>query len=289
MAISKKMMNVNALDEQIELFRCPICSLPVDLMDAARIVCEENHSFDLSKQGYVNLAPQAHATKYDRALFEARKIIMTSGFFQPVLERLVELVDTYTNGIQLPRMLDAGSGEGSHLAYLVSNFEQEIAGIGIDLAKEGVLAAAKDYPGHSWVVADLANCPFQDAVFDVVLNILSPANYKEFKRILKEDGLLIKLIPENDYLKQLRTIFYEDADKEKEGNPVESVAAHFKNVKTERVTYDFPLDASLLESLIRMTPLTWGASEDKIERALTSGMSFVTIDFTIIIGTNSFA
>lgn len=286
MAISKKMINANALAEQIDLFHCPICSSSMVLKDYAQLVCEKNHSFDLSKQGYVNLAPQAHVTKYDRTLFEARKRIMTSGYFQPVLNRLIELIETHANKKPILRMLDAGSGEGSHLAYLASNMEREIAGVGIDLAKEGVLAAAKDYPGNSWVVADLANCPFQEKAFDVLLNILSPANYKEFTRILKEDGLFIKIVPENAYLKQLRAIFYEDVEKEKEGNPVDSVSAHFKNVTTERMTYDFPLDVDLLENLIRMTPLTWGASAEKIKQAKMSEIPFVTIDFTVIIATN---
>lgn len=284
MEISKKMMNTNALVENIHLFRCPICSLSMDIKDHAQLVCEDNHSFDLSKQGYVNLAPQAHVTKYDRALFEARKTIMTSGFFQPVLDRLAVIIDAHTNGSQSSRILDAGSGEGSHLAYLLTELACEYKGVGIDLAKEGVLAAAKDYPGNSWVVADLASCPFQDDAFDVLLNILSPANYKEFKRILKEDGLFIKIVPEKDYLKQLRVIFYEDVEKGKEGNPIDSVAAHFTNVQTERITYDFPLNQTLLENLIRMTPLSWGASAEKIEDALNSKMPFVTIDFTMIIG-----
>lgn len=284
MAISKKMMNTNALTENIRLFHCPICASYIHLKDGSQLVCEQNHSFDLSKQGYVNLAPQAHMTKYNRSLFEARKTIMTSGFFQPVLDYLTVLIDEHIKPIQAPKMIDAGSGEGSHLAYLIAKLETEVAGVGIDLAKEGVLAAAKDYPGNSWIVADLANCPFQDESFDVLLNILSPANYKEFTRVLKVDGLFIKIVPENDYLKQLRAIFYEDKEREKEGNPVESVAAHFKDVQMERITYDFPLDPVLLESLIHMTPLTWGARAEKIEHALTAEIPFVTVDFTVIIG-----
>lgn len=284
MPISKKTMNINALTKQMNLLQCPICTMPVTLEQHAQLVCRENHSFDLSKQGYVNLAPQAHVTKYDRTLFEARKVMMTSGFFQPVIDRLVELMASFSS--DSPTVLDAGSGEGSHLAALISALGQGASGVGIDLAKEGVLAAAKDYPGNSWIVADLANCPFKDDAFDVILNILSPANYKEFTRLLKEDGVLLKIVPEKAYLKQLRTIFYEDAEKEKEGNAVDSVAAHFKQVKTERITYDFPLDANLLQCLIRMTPLTWGASEEKIAYALTSEMPFITVDFTIIIASN---
>lgn len=284
MAISKKMMNTNALVENIKLFHCPICSTSIKLKDGSQFVCERDHSFDLSRQGYVNLALQAHVTKYNRTLFEARNKVMTSGYFQPVLDYLTMLIDEHVHSTEALKIVDAGSGEGSHLAYLVSNLETKVDGVGIDLAKEGILAAAKDYPGNSWLVADLANLPFQDRSFDVLLNILSPANYKEFTRVLKEDGLFIKIVPENDYLKQLRAIFYEDVEKEKERNPVESVAAHFKNVKTERITYDFPLDSVLLESLIHMTPLAWGASAEKIERAITSEIPFVTVDFTIVVG-----
>ncbi|MDS9472085.1 putative RNA methyltransferase [Sporosarcina pasteurii] len=286
MAISKKMMNAQALAKNEHLFRCPICSLTMEFKEDARLVCEKNHSFDLSRQGYVNLAPQAHVTKYDKRLFEARKTIITNGFFDPLLERLTALVDERVQNKQAPTIIDAGSGEGSHLASIVSKLSDATTGVGIDLAKEGVLAAAKDYPGHIWLVADLANCPFQDDTFDVMLNILSPANYAEFTRVLKPAGMFVKVVPENDYLKQLRTIFYDDAERQNEGNPVERTGEYFNTVKTERITYDFPLNQMLLEKLIQMTPLSWGASEDKIKSALQSEIPAVTVDYTIIIGTN---
>src|SRR5690625_2177608 len=202
MAISKKMMNAEALSNNVSIFRCPICSMTMDFVESARLVCEQNHSFDLSRQGYVNLAPQAHVTKYDKSLFEARKVMMANGFFKPMLERLTSLVDEHIQNRKTSTILDAGSGEGSHLASVVSTLENEVTGAGIDLSKEGVLAAAKDYPGHIWLVADLANCPFGNNAFDVMLNILSPANYAEFTRILKPDGLFIKVVPESGYLKQ---------------------------------------------------------------------------------------
>ncbi|WP_211117165.1 putative RNA methyltransferase [Sporosarcina ureilytica] len=286
MAISKKMMNARAFAQNEHLFHCPICSLTMELLEDARLVCEKHHSFDLSRQGYVNLAPQAHVTKYDKALFEARKTMITNGFFDPLLDRLTALVDEHVQHKQAPTIIDAGSGEGSHLASIVSKLSNPATGVGIDLAKEGVLAAAKDYPGHIWLVADLANCPFQDDAFDVMLNILSPANYAEFTRVLKPDGMFVKVVPENDYLKQLRTIFYEDAERQNEGNPVERMKDYFDNVKTERITYEFPLNQTLLENLIQMTPLSWGASAGKIEAAMKSEIPAVTIDYTIIIGTN---
>ena len=43
--------------------------------------------------------------------------------------------------------------------------------------------------------------------------------------------------------------------------------------QSKRITYEFPLDAELLAPLIRMTPLSWGASKEKIEEALAYGYS----------------
>lgn len=284
MKVSKKMMNVAAFEKNIDLFRCPICSTNMTLIEQSRLICEENHSFDFSKQGYVNLAPQAHTTKYDKALFEARQTIIASGFFNPLLERITVLIKNQLAGVETPAIVDAGCGEGSHLSTLLSNLPEHVAGVGIDLAKEGIMAAAKEHPGNMWTVGDLANCPFQDAQFDVVLNILSPANYGEFTRVLKPAGLFLKVIPEADYLKELRAIFYEGTERTQETNAIDRITEVFEEVQTERLTYTFPLNRDLLGKLIQMTPLTWGANVEKVEEALQANLSSITIDYQIIVG-----
>ncbi|MFC5590817.1 methyltransferase domain-containing protein [Sporosarcina soli] len=282
MTLSKKMRNIQAMEQQVDLFRCPICTAEMEMVEHSRLVCSTNHSFDLSKSGYVNLAPQAHVTKYDKSLFEARTTVMNSGFFDPVLEVITRIIHEGSKGT--PVILDAGCGEGSHLADIVSRLAGKASGIGIDLAKEGIAAAAKEHPGAVWSVADLANCPFQDEKFDVILNILSPANYAEFTRLLKKGGLCVKAVPEASYLKELRAIFYEENVPKEDTDPVGRFAEHFDAVQTERVTYTFPLAEHHLAPLIRMTPLTWGASEEKIRKALQLGLPEITIDFTVMLG-----
>ena len=282
MTLSKKMINAQVMDSDAHLFRCPICLEKMEMVELSRLVCVNNHSFDLSKNGYVNLASQAHMTKYDQSLFGARKTVMTSGFFDGVLESIIKTVEKQAHAV----ILDAGCGEGSHLSEIVERLAGEVTGVGIDLAKEGITAAAKEYPGLMWSVADLANCPFQDDKFDTILNILSPANYAEFTRLLKPGGLFVKAVPESGYLKELRAIFYEDKGQKDDADPVARVAEHFDEVKTERITYTFPLADGLLAPLIQMTPLTWGASADKIEEAMGMAIPEITIDFTIISGVN---
>jgi len=284
MSLSKKMMNTQIIKENENIFRCPICLAQMGLVDNSRLVCAENHSFDLSKQGYVNLAPQAHATKYDKSLFSARKSIIESGFFNPMLDCVTNEIAKQIGSQSASTILDAGCGEGSHLDNILSSLQGYVVGVGIDLAKEGIMAAAKENPGSVWAVADLANCPFQDEQFDGIINILSPANYAEFTRLLKPNGLFIKVVPGSGYLKELRAVFYEEEKKQSETDPVERFSEHFELVTTEKVVYEFPLNSDLLQSLIRMTPLTWGTSSEKIAEAIRTDLSMITIEFNVIAG-----
>src|SRR5690606_39203937 len=261
-----------------------ICSMEMEVEERLRLVCKNLHSFDLAKSGYVNLAPQAHTTKYDKSLFEARTAVMTSGFFRTVLDSIIARLDDRLTGVECPVVLDAGCGEGTHLQEVHSRMPAGSVGIGIDLAKEGIATASKAYPGIIWSVADLAAMPFADARMDAILNILSPANYAEFNRLLKPGGVLVKVVPESGYLQELREAFYEGKQQKEESDPVERFREQFESVETERVTYAFALPEGLLAPLIRMTPLTWNASEERVSEVLATGMKEITIDLQVIVG-----
>ncbi|CAM3235869.1 methyltransferase domain-containing protein [Filibacter tadaridae] len=283
MTLSRKEINAQLMEAHAHLFRCPNCAAGMEMFNSSALFCLNNHSFDLSKNGYVNLAPQAHVTKYDKSLFEARKTVMASGFFKPVLDFMTHRLAVRLGKGEQSVVLDAGCGEGTHLSSILSQLTG-VTGVGIDLAKEGVAAASKMYPGTIWTVADLANCPFADEQFDAILNILSPANYAEFTRLLKPGKLIQKAVPESGYLKELRDIFYEGKEQKEDSNPVGRFAEHFDEVQTERITYCFELPKGLLAPLIRMTPLTWGTSPEKIEEVLRMDIPEITVDFTIISG-----
>ncbi|MDN4606426.1 putative RNA methyltransferase [Sporosarcina highlanderae] len=285
MKLSKKMQSAQLLDMNEELFKCPICSSGIEMVDHKQLVCNNMHTFDLAKTGYVNLAPQAHTTKYDRSLFEARAEVMGSGFFSPVLDKLCSIVADHVESIKQPVILDAGCGEGTHLSAIHSQMKPESVGIGLDLAKEGIAAASKAYPGIIWNVADLAAMPFQDAQIDVILNVLSPANYGEFNRLLKQGGKVVKVVPETGYLQELREAFYEGKPQKEETDPVDRFSEHFEDVETERITYKFALPEGLLAPLIRMTPLTWNAGDERVREVLSVGMNEITIDLRAIVGT----
>ncbi|WP_164515177.1 putative RNA methyltransferase [Paenibacillus lentus] len=193
------------------------------------------------------------------------------------------------------KVLDAGCGEGSHL-YAVKRKLVEAMGsrlslvaTGIDLAKEGIKIAAKRSPEMMWGVADLAKCPFADHSFDIILNILSPANYAEFQRMLAPAGSVIKVIPGKEYLQEIRQALYEKSDRRVYSNDrtITLFRRHFRLEGTERIKYEVTLDGEPLMQLLQMTPLAWQASRVQMQQVAKAieGRA-ITFDFDILTGRN---
>jgi 23S rRNA (guanine745-N1)-methyltransferase len=188
-------------------------------------------------------------------------------------------------------ILDAGCGEGSHLGKIISELHNKditkVLGAGIDISKEGIIMASKTYHDIVWCVADLANLPFMDKQFDVIINILSPSNYREFTRVLKDDGILIKVIPGSSYLKELRDIFYNESGKQEYSNHnvLELYRQNFSILDVRAVKYNKIVGKDELSHIIAMTPLSWAITHEKKEQALITGISRITGDFAIIKGT----
>lgn len=272
-ALSKRAAGAALINANIGLFACPICQKTMGVYDQGRLTCVTSHSFDIAKQGYVNMLTHSAASKYSKDLFESRKTIIESGLYDPLEEKIAELIG------QAKTVLDTGCGEGSHLARIMAG--KDGIGVGIDIAKEGIVAAARHYPEQIWCVGDLAKSPFAKDCFDVILNILSPANYEEFKRLLTADGCVVKVVPQSGYLQQLRAQLYADSAQETYSNEqtVERFRESFSDVTVERITYTVPLASSLVPALLEMTPMGW----HKAQQAEVN-VSEITIDVDILVG-----
>lgn len=290
----KKQMSIRLLTEYEAIMACPICSGPIQVMQTANtgsLRCSRGHCFDIAKQGYVNLLPHPPRGAYGKSMFEARRRVSASGFFEPLLERIGGRISReLVSCTEPPHLLDAGCGEGSALARIMHQVEERTAvtllGAGVDISKEAIRIAARESSRAIWCVADLARCPFAARTFGYILNLLSPSNYSEFRRLLADDGMITKVIPGSAYLRELREVLYRQTDRQHYDN--ERTAAlflrHFHLLGTESVQYRLPAAPAFLEDVIRMTPLTWGAPEERIRQALRMENAEITADFTILYG-----
>ncbi|ATW26621.1 putative RNA methyltransferase [Candidatus Formimonas warabiya] len=283
--------NIDLLAAHEDLFRCPICAGKMKLMHEKSLICTNRHCFDLAKQGYVNLLSRAVQTKYGRRMFASRRLMCRRGFFDPLYTKISKLIlNQAESRRETIKILDTGCGEGSLLAKIQEKITQsseiDHLGVGLDISKEGIVMAAQEYADKIWCVGDLARAPFAGQQFHVLLNILAPANYAEFERMLSRDGQVIKVIPEKGYLQELRDVFYEQCDREPDssGNTQALFKSRFKLLDMERVQYRVALDHTRMEPLVHMTPLAWGATEERLVKALQANLRDVTIDLTILLG-----
>ena len=273
--LSKRAQSIDKLQQQINIFACPLCQQQMSISNEGKMSCPSNHSFDVAKQGYIYLLSRPVQSMYGKELFQSRHEVITEGLYDIMQQTIAQEIMTKQAVI-----LDIGCGEGSHLHRICQQLEDAV-GIGVDISKEGIIAAAKFYEEQIWCVGDLANSPYNEASFDVILNILSPANYEEFKRLLKPGGKVIKVVPQENYLKELRVQAFADSEKENYTNEqtVARFKASFHTVDVKRVTYTIPLKPELVHKLLKMTPMGW-----HIEQKENIELQQITIDLDILIG-----
>ena len=262
-------------------FACPICQENLTLLESS-LKCNNRHSFDLAKFGYVNLAPQIkQSANYDKENFQNRQQILEAGFYQAILEVVSDLLSNSKNA---KTILDIGCGEGFYSRKLQERHPDKTF-YAFDISKDSVQIAAKSEPNWAvnWFVGDLARLPIKDASMDILLDIFSPANYGEFRRVLSKDGILIKVIPTENHLKEIRQRVQDQLTKKDYSNQdiKEHFQEHFTILSSQTASLTKTITADQLQALLSMTPLLFHIDQSKID---WSQLTEITIEAEILVG-----
>ena len=258
----------------MSILTCPVCGEKLGISGKS-YVCAKRHSFDIARSGYVNLLLSKHAGKAvhgdNKLMVQARRDFLNKGFYQPLCDALCETVcENLADGGVL---FDAGCGEGYYTCAVCDALKS--AGIGseiygIDISKIAAEYAAKRKTDISFAAASVFHIPAADASCDVLMTLFAPYCGEEYRRILKDGGVMIMAIPAENHLWELKQAIYNSPYKN-EVKPYELDGFAF--VTKKRISYTMQLNCGEdIQSLFSMTPYFYrtGKAEQERLNALTS-------------------
>ena len=229
---------------------CPICGNELTKTDRS-YCCENHHSFDIARQGYVNLLTVQQKHSLDpgdtREQVLSRRAFLEAGFYAPILKALEDAARSY--GIS-GEILDVGCGEG----YYCGNLSRQLGlpMTGLDISKEAVRCAAAKYKGPLWLCGTAAHIPVESHSVSLLSSLFALTLPEEFLRVLRKDGYFFQVLAAPDHLMGLKSIIYDRIiRKEKDSQPE---LPGFQRLKSIHIRFPLELQGVQIQNLFSMTP-----------------------------------
>jgi len=235
--------------------RCPVCGEPLGAGQGG-LRCPRGHSFDVARQGYVNLSTGRSPHTGDTAdMVAARAEFLAAGHYDFISAALAEAARAaYPGGL----VLDAGAGTGRHLAAVLDALPAA-PGLALDVSKPALRRAARAHPRAGAALCDTwGRLPVADGSAGLVLDVFAPRNGPEFRRVLRPGGALLVVTPEADHLAELvERLGLLQVDPEKAERVAASLAGHFALAAESILTRALTLSPEEAATLVGMGPSAW--------------------------------
>ncbi|MEY4516443.1 MAG: hypothetical protein RL180_789 [Pseudomonadota bacterium] len=238
---------------------CPVCKAPLSV-GAKLWQCPQQHSFDVARDGYINLLPVQHKKSLspgDTAdAVAARRAFLAAGHYQPLRDHVVGLLAD----VAAQQLLDLGCGEGYYTHAMRSVVPHVL---GLDIAKPAIQTAAKRDKTVQWVVGSGAQLPLADASVDVVSSLFSPLPVAEMQRVLRVGGHVLVATPAPEHLWSIREALFGDVRAHEPDKFLTHLAPAFALVSQTEIRVALHLPQTDLRHVIAMTPYAWKARADR--------------------------
>jgi 23S rRNA (guanine745-N1)-methyltransferase len=288
------------------LLTCPVCGRDLALVPAAppapspgsssaslaaslsppALRCGNGHSFDVARQGYVNLMT-GHArpgTADTAEMVTARQAFLAAGHYAPLADAAADLaaaaVPPATSepgpgrpagpDASRPYVIDAGAGPGYYLAAVLDRLRAlpgygETAGLAMDVSVRALRWAARAHPAAGAAGWDVWKpFPVRDGAASGVLNVFAPRNGPEFRRVLRNDGALIVVTPGPGHLAELiRGAGLLTVDERKDERLSAALGAHFSLASQRDLAIALRLTRAGAATLAGMGPSAWHTDPDE--------------------------
>ena len=241
---------------------CPICEKLLSRQEN-RFLCPENHSFDIARQGYVNLLPiqrkhSAHPGD-TREQVLSRREFLEGGFYAPIADSLIAAAKKYEASGPI---LDVGCGEGYYCTRLAKAMDAELTGL--DISKDAVRYAAGKYKDAQWLCATAAQIPVENGGAGLLTSLFAITLPEEFHRVLRENGLFFQVLAAQDHLLGLKKIIYDELIFRKKDTVPDLPG--FTLLESIPIRFTFTVEGQQVQNLFSMTPHLFRVSKNGADR-----------------------
>ena len=250
------------LSEAVDLLRCPVCAGALKQGEGV-LRCGEGHSFDIARQGYVNLVPGPGDTA---DMVEARDAFLGAGH----LARLsAALADSARGADAQGAVVDIGAGTAHHLARVLDAMPER-TGLALDSSTPALRRAARAHPRAVAVGADAWHeLPLRDGAAALVLSIFAPRNPTEMARVLAPRGALFAVTPTTRHLFELvGPLGLLSVPEDKTDRLDEQLGLHFRLSERRTVEHAMFLNREEAAQLVGMGPSAWHVDEQTVAERL---------------------
>ncbi|HET6287711.1 MAG TPA: rRNA (guanine-N1)-methyltransferase [Amycolatopsis sp.] len=245
--------------EIVRSLRCSVCGDPVGAADRT-VRCGRGHSFDVAKQGYVNLlhARIPAGTADTAPMVAARVDLLASGAYLPLADALAK---TASENVESGLVIDAGAGTGYYLAHVLDAVPAAY-GLALDVSAVALRRAARAHTRAGAAVWNLWEpWPVADSSASLILNVFAPRNAPQFHRVLTADGLLVVATPNPGHLGELGDLVI-SVDGGKDARLEDTLGEHFTRVERHEVTQRVTLSPERIRQVVEMGPSAYHLHRD---------------------------
>lgn len=264
-------------------FICPVCREDLILRENTYI-CQNNHSFDRAKSGYVNLLRSQVSNKKrhgdDKLMIRARTAFLEKGYYQPLLEAILAECEKLES--KMVHLCDIGCGEGWYTHHIFNHLRERgqiVQMEGIDISKDALSVCAKRNPYISAAVASISALPIRTGSVDMLLNLFAPFDLTEFARVLKKGGIWLKAIPLEKHLLGLKSAIYERPYK---NQVVIEQYEGFTLLSRRDIRATLHLEGEDIRNLFCMTPYYYKTGKEDQEKLHSLTALDTEIEFAVL-------
>ncbi len=285
-----------------DILICPLCGAPLE-REGGSLVCSggtKRHTYDVSKEGYVNLLPpgkgkNAH-TGDDADMVRARREFLATGAYAPLSDKIAELISRNSLSHNLV-VVDSGCGEGYHTC----RFTKALLDMGkpavcaaFDASKHAAATGAKNavraslapkkgigapFEGDAQVMfmtGNIFSLPVAAGCADAVVSMFAPIAWEENRRLLKDGGVLVVAASGEDHLLEMRQVIYDEVIKKRPDIPA---GEGFEECQRTSLRYILELSGSEeIMNLFGMTPFCYKTSAEAVEKLRSLDKLTVTVN-----------